>query len=131
MQIIVKKYSDSMRFKPHMNYALGKYIHTKKDYKADMKKGGFIPYDSNRDYSPKRKKYQLQKDTKEMIAYISRNKDEKGGVMLSSSFLDALEKKKKGFGKALIDKKKYFAEEEKMSKGGFFERSDDAVNFKR
>lgn len=36
--------AESLKFKAHMNHAMGKYYHTSKDYVSDMKKMGLEPF---------------------------------------------------------------------------------------
>ena len=44
MNILIKRHSDSPRFKPHFNRATDRYYHTARDYVRDLKARGLEPY---------------------------------------------------------------------------------------
>jgi hypothetical protein len=119
MNIIVKG-KTTEKFYPHYNRSLGTFVHTKEDYLKEMKKGGFVPYEKDKDYEPKLQKARISEDTRHMVAHIKANTDKEGRFRPSTAFVDALEKKKKGLGKNLINPGKYKAQDEQMKKGGFF-----------
>ena len=52
MDIVVKK------FDPHFNRALDKVITTEKQYKDEMKKGGFVPYEQAKEQARKNREEQ-------------------------------------------------------------------------
>ena len=82
MEIINKKYSNSKRFKPGYNIALGKDIRSSKEYVSEMKKGGFEPFDPTSENKVK-KDYTPSKECHEKIEYIRKHTDKSGKVHLS------------------------------------------------
>lgn len=89
MDVFVKKYSDSQRFYPHHNIALGKFVHTKSEYLGEMKKKGLEPYDKSF-VEPTPKSYTPSKKAHEIVSYIKRNTDKEGKVHLSTKIKEEI-----------------------------------------
>ena len=96
MYIIVKGKS-SNRFHPHYNRAMGKMIHTKKDYLNGMKQGGFIPFDEARKIAEqtskaKHKPYdRLSPKAMAIVTTVSQQRpDKKGNIKLSGRTIEAM-----------------------------------------
>lgn len=88
--IIIKGKESRKGFFPHMNTAIGKYIHTKEDYRAEMKKGGYVPYDSK--VEPKKKAYKVSDETRGFVKAI-KQQTEKGEFKPSNSLKNELRKR--------------------------------------
>ena len=71
MEIIVKKYSDSKKFKPGFNLAMGKVYHTSSDLLSDMKSKGLEPYDKNFTQKPQ-ETYKPSKECHDVVEAIKR-----------------------------------------------------------
>lgn len=81
-----------MRFKPHMNEALGKYIHTERDYVKTMKEQGSCPADSP-DARPTKYPKRVYKPSgwaHDMVREIKRSTDKDGNVHLGQVARDQL-----------------------------------------
>lgn len=81
-----------MRFRPHMNAAMGKYYHTKKDYLRDMKRMNLVPSNSP-DAKPKKYETKSYKPTvwaRDMVRAIENRTDSGGKVHLSTGMIDQL-----------------------------------------
>lgn len=92
MEIIHGK-SKSARFKPHMNEALGKYYGNKADYLADMKAGGYTPYEKGAAEKVNvRKEYQPSETARGLINVIKGSTGKDGKVRLGSVAIDAMKK---------------------------------------
>lgn len=90
---IIIRNSESKRFKPHMNQAMGKYIHTKDEYLKTMKDMNLVPYEKQKEkLEPSLEKTQWAQDMGKRI--------QSGN--LGSSFYKELEKK--GYGPEKIKK---------------------------
>ena len=86
MQIIVRKHSESKRFKPHYNVALGKYVGSSKDMVSEMKQRGLEPYDPNV-RQPEPRTYKPSKKAHEITEYIRKNTDKHGRAHLSGKVM--------------------------------------------
>ena len=118
MNIIVKKYSNSMRFFPHFNHSFGKFVHTKKDYLSEMKNRKLEPYDPN--VKPKSKDYKLSKDAIDTVREIYSQKDKKGGFSPEGKLKEKLIKSGVIKSKAEVAKiEKKYHEILKKGKDGF------------
>lgn len=92
MEIIHGK-SKSARFKPHHNEALGKYYGNKADYLADMKAGGYTPYEAGAaDKVNKRKEYKPSEWANDMANVIKRNTGRDGKVRLPTAAIESMKK---------------------------------------
>jgi len=89
MEIIVKKWE-------HYNRALGKHISSKRQYKEEMARGGYVPYEQGeqmaKDAQERLKKpYDgLSPKARAVIATAKLNKDKDGNVKLSDRTVDAM-----------------------------------------
>ena len=81
-----------MQFKSHYNHALGKHIHTKKDYLSEMKKQGVVPADSPDAVAKKypKRTYKPSGWAHDMVREIKRSTDKDGNVHLSGVAQDQL-----------------------------------------
>jgi len=122
--LIINRESKSLRFKPHKNEALGKYVHTKKDYLDGLKEHGLIPQSEARAIAKavRRDQDKQRKPSKwahEMVEELCRTKGNPGGA-----YYNQLEKK--GYGKEKIKKMKRDGERAaKWSKSGSNGYSDE------
>jgi len=89
--IIIKGKESRKGFFPHYNSAMGKYIHTKEDYRNEMKKGGYVPYDPK--VEPKKKPYKVSDDTRSLVKAIKRQSDSKGNFNPSGSLKGELRRR--------------------------------------
>lgn len=108
VNIIVKAESESKRFKPHMNYAIGKYIHTKADYLKELKQNDLIPYDEGKKIADaKRREMEKPRKTSkwghDMVEEIRRSKGKPGGAYYA-------ELEKRGYGPEKIRQMKRAAD---------------------
>lgn len=92
--IIVRKNSESMRFRPHFNQALGYFVHTKEDYLRGIKEHGLIPQKEARKIAEEKrrdlnKKYKTSQWAHDMVGAIKRSNGKPG-----SAFYNELEKKR-------------------------------------
>ena len=78
--------SSSKRFVPHMNWAMGKYVHTKQDYLDTMKKMDLVPYEKPKEQGDP--VYKSSKWSHDMVNEIQRSGGKPG-----SKFYQELEKK--------------------------------------
>ena len=89
MEIIVKRYE-------HYNRALGKYIHSKKQYKEEMKRGGFVSFEKGKEIAEKartkmRKSYgKLSDKSMDIIRSAKQMKDHKGRIRPGGRMIDAM-----------------------------------------
>lgn len=88
MSVSIRMGNSSERFKPHMNEALGQYIHTKEDYLRLIKKHGLIPQkEAQKIAEAKRreqdKPYKASKWAHDMVGEIQRSGGKPGGVFYS------------------------------------------------
>jgi len=105
MHIIVKKNSESKRFKPHYNSSMGKYYHTKNDYLGDMKKHDLEPFREVKRDAPK--PYKPSQWAHSMANAIQRRTEKDGSVCLSTDMVDQLNGKlKTKFDPSKLDPKK-------------------------
>lgn len=119
--IIVKKETESKRFKPHMNYAIGKYIHTREEYLRELKQRDLIPYDEAKKIAESRQKelnkpHKSSKWAHDMVEELKRSKGKPGGAYYA-------ELEKRGYGAEKIRQMKRSAEKAqdiKNSKSGGF-----------
>lgn len=92
---ISKKKSESKRFKAHYNEALGKYYGNKADYLADMKAGGYEPYEKGageKVLKESRKEYKPSDTARGLLNEIHRSTGRDGKVRLGSVAIDAMKK---------------------------------------
>jgi len=90
MDIINKKFSESKRFKPGYNIALGRSYSSASEMVSDMNKRGFEPYDKNQKEKV-RESYKPSKECHEKIEYIRKHTDRKTGkVQLSGKMREEL-----------------------------------------
>ena len=89
--IIVKE------FKPHYNSAFGKVIRNEREYKEEMKRGGYIPYEQAQEQTAARKrerdKFSISDDAKEWMKNVRSSADRKGNVKLSDRQIDMLKER--------------------------------------
>ena len=92
-----------MRFHRHMNHALGKEVHTKKEYLSEMKKMGLAPSNSPEAQPKKypRREYKPSAWAHEMVRAIESATDKDGKVHLGSVALDQLQSNLKAVPKDL------------------------------
>lgn len=91
MDIYAPTISKSMRFRPHYNIAIGRYIYTKDDYLKAMNKLGLEPQRSAyvKDYTPK--PYTPTPWAREMINQLKNcPKDWNGNPQLGNRFWDSI-----------------------------------------
>ena len=88
MEIIVKN------FTPHYNSALGKVITSERQYKEEMRRGDFIPYEAGQERTAaaleKRKEYRTSEKAKDWMRDVKSSADSKGNVKLSDRQIDVL-----------------------------------------
>lgn len=77
LTVFVKKYSETMHFKPHYNSSTDSYYHTKADYLSDLKSKGLEPYNPNYQHPP-RPKYKISRRAKSIINEIKNQSDNCG-----------------------------------------------------
>lgn len=91
MQIIVKS------FQPHYNRAMGKVISSERQYKDEMKRGGYVSYDECKqtvaNNLEKQRQFSVSSDAKEWMRDVKSSSDKKGNVRLSDRQIDALRSK--------------------------------------
>lgn len=86
VNIIVKKYE-------HYNHAMGKHISTASQYKEEMKRGGYVPYEEAKEIAAKanqRKEYKPSAKALEIIRTVKNSADKKGKVKLSGRTIKAM-----------------------------------------
>lgn len=91
MEIIVRKFSS------HYNKALGKEIHTKRQYNEEMKRQGMVSQEKGDDIAKRAREkshrdYKVDKETARFIAEV-KDSGVDGKVKLGSRALDFMEKK--------------------------------------
>ena len=91
-----------MRFHRHFNHAIGKEIHTNREYLSEMKKKGLEPFREVK--RPERKQYKPSGWAHDMVRAIERTKDKDGNVHLKSVVLDQLQSNLKAVPQNLRDK---------------------------
>lgn len=123
MNVIIRGDGESKRFKPHMNMAIGKYIHTREDYLRELKKNNLIPQEEARKIAEQKKRererpHKPSKWAHEMVEELRRSKGNPG-----TAYYKELEKK--GYGYDRIQQMKKTSERAKNldSKGGFTDGS--------
>ena len=89
-------------FHPHMNHALGHYVHTKDDYLKSMKEKGLEPFHEAK-AQPKRT-YKSSDWAHDMVRAIKRRTDKDGNVHLGSVARDQLQSNLKAVPKDIRDK---------------------------
>ena len=97
-----------MRFHSHYNHALGKMIHTKKDYLAEMKAQGVVPANSPEAVAKKYEKHTYKPSgwAHEMVNAIKKQTDKDGNVHLGGVVRDQLQSGLKAVPKQVKDKQK-------------------------
>lgn len=98
-------------FHPHMNHALGHYVHTRKDYLRSMKEKGLEPFHVVT--RPESKPYKPSRWAHDMVRTIKRSTDKDGKVHLGSVALSQLQSNLKAVPKELLKLKENI-------KGGFY-----------
>ena len=93
VSIIVRKSSNSMRFKPHHNHALGKYIGTKEEYVKELKSRGLEPFKPGQAHQPVTKPYTPSKWARSMVETIKQSKKADGSFTPGQVFKDELAKR--------------------------------------
>jgi len=83
-EIIIKDHPK--HFVPHMNRALGKYIHNKRQYLDEMKKGGYVPQKEGDQIAEatqkaRRKQYKASDNTRQFVNSLKT--DKKGNLKMS------------------------------------------------
>lgn len=103
------------KFYRHMNWAIGKEIHTVKEYLSELKKNNLCPSDSPDAKAKKyeRKEYKPSSWAHDMVRAIERQTDKDGKVHLSSAVIDQLQSNLKAVPKDLQKLKD-------NAKGGFY-----------
>ena len=90
MEIIVKN------FQPHFNSALGKVITSERQYRDEVKKGGYIPYEEaqerDRQKTEERNKFVVSDKAVEWMRSVRSSADRRGNVKLSDQQVDFLKK---------------------------------------
>ena len=88
--IIVKKYD-------HYNRALGKHIKSKRHYKEELKKGGYVSWEKGQELKEKydrehHKDYkELSPKTREFLNSMKQKKDGNGKIKLDQRAIEAME----------------------------------------
>ena len=86
-------YIITKKFKSHYNRAMGKYIHTERQYKEEMKRGGYCSQEeaTARAKQARRKSARAYIPSEKSKAILnSLNPDRKGRVKLSDRAIDGL-----------------------------------------
>jgi hypothetical protein len=90
MEIIVKD------FKPHYNLALDKAITSDRQYREEMRRGGFISQEEGdarvKANIEKRKEFKISKGAEAWMRECKMGADRKGNVKLSDRQIDAMRK---------------------------------------
>ena len=92
VNIIVK------RFEPHFNRSLDKAITSERQYREEMKRGGYISYEEakERDKNSQEKrdaeKFKVSKPVVDILRSVKDKSDRKGNVKLSDRQIDAMKK---------------------------------------
>ena len=68
--LLVRKYTESARFKPHMNTTMGRYYHTKEDYLKDLKAKGLEPFQPGAAKEPAKRPYTPSRWARDMVNSI-------------------------------------------------------------
>lgn len=115
--IIIRGETENKRFRPHMNHAIGEYIHTREDYLRGMKKHGLIPQEEAKKIaeSKRRESEAPRKPSRwahEMVEEMRRSKGKPG-----SAYYAQLEKR--GYGSEKIKKMKKAADRAKGLNSNF------------
>jgi hypothetical protein len=88
MEVIVKK------FDPHYNLALDKVVTSERQYKEEMRKGGFISQERGdeivRNNIEKRKEFKISKNAETWMREARMTADRQGNVKLSDRQVDAM-----------------------------------------
>ena len=91
MEVIVKN------FPAHYNSAFGKVITSERQYKEEMKKGGYIPYDQAKEQTAKRlaerRKFSVSDEAQAWMRDVRSCADKKGNVKLSDRQVGVLKEK--------------------------------------
>lgn len=87
--IIVPKHGSSMRFHPHMNHALGKYIGTRQEYLSEMKKQGCEPYQG--EIKRESKPYKPSPWARGIVNQVGKMKEKDGSVKLTPRMVDEIQ----------------------------------------
>lgn len=84
-------------FKPHYNSALDKVITNERQYKEEMKRGGYIPYEEAQERvasaKAKRDQFRVSKDAQDWMRDVKSSSDRKGNVKLSDRQIALLKEK--------------------------------------
>jgi hypothetical protein len=72
VKFYIKKYTESLKFKPHYNSEMGKYYDTKKEYFDDMKAKGLEPYRGDNVNKREPKSYTPSKQCREITNTLER-----------------------------------------------------------
>jgi len=118
MEIQVKEYA-------HYNRAMGKYIRSKAHYEEEMARGDYINSDRAKELAKKKKeeqrgKYELSKDSRDLLRGMRAKADKKGRYKLSDREADYL--KSKGMDPDYLTGRKRInmnVEDELMNEGGY------------
>jgi len=84
-------------FKAHYNSALGKVIKNERQYKEELKRGNYIPYEQAKEITAsnmeKRNKFRISDDALAWMKSVKNSADRKGNVKLSGNQIDFLKEK--------------------------------------
>jgi hypothetical protein len=88
MEIIIKN------FQPHYNMALGKIIVNERQYKEEIKRGGYIPYEQAQEQvasnMEKRKNFQVSDKAMDWMRDVKSSADSKGNIKMSDRQIEAM-----------------------------------------
>lgn len=88
MEIIVKN------FQPHYNSAMGKVIKNERQYKEEMKRGNYIPYEEAQQRTAhlveSRKNFTVSEKATDWMRDVKSSSDSKGNVKLSDRQIEVL-----------------------------------------
>ena len=89
-EIIVKN------FKPHYNIALDKVVTSERQYKEEMKRGGYISADAGNEIVKrnleKQREFKVSKNAEQWMREVKLKSDRDGNVKLSDRQVDAMRK---------------------------------------
>jgi hypothetical protein len=88
MEIFIKN------FQPHYNSAFGKVIKNERQYKEEMKRGNYIPYEEAQQRTAalveERSRFQVSEDAIDWMRDVKSKADRKGNVRLSDRQIQAM-----------------------------------------
>jgi hypothetical protein len=83
-------------FTPHYNSALGKVVRNEREYKEEMKRGGYIEYERAQEITAhnleKRNKFDVSEKAMDWMRDVKSSSDKKGNIKMSDRQIEAMNK---------------------------------------